>query len=1204
MLCLQLIRMRQKIPFLIRLVLQKLLISVGLLVGTSSNGLAQLNAYIPELRCSVPNYMLQHSFPNSFFSARADFLTPVGTSFKGYYYMAYSCVQTQSPSGTFWGGKRNFACLGKTGLGAYYEAPDDGLNMELFEDDSSSVSPAIGTTEDNLYYIYYEDNTRQHYYYRLNAADGSAGLVDKKVLSGMDGFATGFTACRYRADQILVMGFDGTGMLCCIYRENGTELQLERQIRLSTYTCYQMADITPSSVYLAEGKVCLAWTGGGYRPRIALFENNTITKSFSYTGSSFPGGMKPYGHNPKLYRMDADAEIHLFYRGQKSSFVSDDPKLYHTSFTAADFQFDGAEILGNTEGAFQVQYSPLLIPGIPGKSANLVFVQASGSSTGLSFFNAALRFVPLYRWQGDNLSDELTLKNLILPGTHLSAMTSGDDYFYAASLQASLPPDPEPSPTTSCSDCNRFNQIYTVEDQLKAGVRYLDIPLGASGGNYTDPESYHAVRLIKSTDPDQIPTVCAGTKLTDLMNTLETFLKANPTEFVVLHVSNGDGQIDKIRSYFQRKAYLLYQRQEGEHALGDIVTKSIAAFRGKVILVTDDLYDGESFGALHYSGTTRFHSNTSEASDLYAYQKKTIADQSSLTTYKIADWYTTNLTSELNCPKGDLSSCLKQARSFTKSISQSFRCGKIVYGIFSDIKGIAKGDFTKAIDLTKIGFSLLQNSLVGRGLTVNKGLASDLHAWKDQGILTQKSMPNVLLMDAYEYWNADVCIDLTDALNREEYVSLYNGSIDLDVRILPVECGQENGQIYLRAYGAYPPFTFFWNRYPLATDSLSGLPAGRYEGYVTDRRGHKKSFSYQVPVSEESFKSLATGKAIATVEFSQPAQEHFFSENCYTLIAKAQLKEADSAAPEALVATVWAGTAIQQQNDYPFVQRSYDFRHLSKQTNAAGWLTLYFTKTDWAAYNASHTDKLPERPGDTTAYKRLCIAHYSSNSLSGTGTVESFSGTPEYLFPKPENIRFNDTLNCWEVRFYTNQLGGFFLKAYDGSDLNTWISGKADASQLAPVVSWSVDEHRAYRYYLQKSVNGGTSFTTLQMLSAMGQGQQQYTYVDTSKKANSNHTPYYQVILVDRSGKTLLRKTLAIDPESQPLRVYPNPAQTEVHIESLNATQAMLSNSQGNLLQTFELGVGDNRLQTGMLASGLYLIRTANGKTAKLLIQR
>ncbi|ESZ89734.1 hypothetical protein SBOR_9884 [Sclerotinia borealis F-4128] len=181
-------------------------------------------------------------------------------------------------------------------------------------------------------------------------------------------------------------------------------------------------------------------------------------------------------------------------------------------------------------------------------------------------FLAIFSSAKLSSWMSD-LKDETPLAALSLPGTHNSPA-------YHAAL-----------PSVRC-------QAVSVEDQLNNGIRFLDIRVQPQ-----DPKNPAAEGLILV--HSAFPVSLTGNKyFRDLVNRVNTFLDANPTETVIISLKREgvgkatDQQLSQILNHHYTQDSARWFTGNRIPALGEV--------RGKIVVIRrfglDDSLKGENDG--------------------------------------------------------------------------------------------------------------------------------------------------------------------------------------------------------------------------------------------------------------------------------------------------------------------------------------------------------------------------------------------------------------------------------------------------------------------------------------------------------------------------------------------------------------------------------------------------------------------------------
>lgn len=153
-----------------------------------------------------------------------------------------------------------------------------------------------------------------------------------------------------------------------------------------------------------------------------------------------------------------------------------------------------------------------------------------------------------------HVSDDTYVSDMTIPGTH----DAGTCYTYGGI-----------SPQLSFTACQ---QLY-VDEQLNAGVRFFDLRLGASDGSGQDPNINHGGIVCEDRHGSTL-------HLSDMVHYYKTFLKANPSETVLMMVSHSGGDIanqtDSLYRFIQENPGLFYT---------DATVPELGAVRGKIVLI-------------------------------------------------------------------------------------------------------------------------------------------------------------------------------------------------------------------------------------------------------------------------------------------------------------------------------------------------------------------------------------------------------------------------------------------------------------------------------------------------------------------------------------------------------------------------------------------------------------------------------------------
>ncbi len=125
---------------------------------------------------------------------------------------------------------------------------------------------------------------------------------------------------------------------------------------------------------------------------------------------------------------------------------------------------------------------------------------------------------------------------------------------------------------------------------------------------------------------------------------------------------------------------------------------------------------------------------------------------------------------------------------------------------------------------------------------------------------------------------------------------------------------------------------------------------------------------------------------------------------------------------------------------------------------------------------------------------------------------------------------------------------------------------------------------------------GGSNGSRVAFLSVDGGKHQWY---------EEGHDVQYLTVIHDffTHGQSYSFAGLPAPTHSDPLRVFPNPADSTITIASPSNTRLFLYGADGRAVATLPLSAGDNVVDISSYPAGLYLLRTPSGQTSSLIIQ-
>ena len=200
----------------------------------------------------------------------------------------------------------------------------------------------------------------------------------------------------------------------------------------------------------------------------------------------------------------------------------------------------------------------------------------------------------------------------------------------------------------------------------------------------------------------------------------------------------------------------------------------------------------------------------------------------------------------------------------------------------------------------------------------------------------------------------------------------------------------------------------------------------------------------------------------------------------------------------------------------------------------------------------------------------------AGGQLSQTGTFTSFS-------PFTVSNSINDSPLPLQLLQFTGT-------KYNGYNLLQWKTA---------------NEHNTKEFVVERS-SDGSRFTGLGIKAAVGSGSNSYSYSDAA--ITQGGAFYYRLKMVDNDGKFSYSPIVRLNGNSLlvlPSLLYPTPAKYMVMLtigdNKLLGTRAILTDINGRQLQQITIAATAQPVLLANYASGVYLLRLANGETLKII---
>ncbi len=160
------------------------------------------------------------------------------------------------------------------------------------------------------------------------------------------------------------------------------------------------------------------------------------------------------------------------------------------------------------------------------------------------------------------------------------------------------------------------------------------------------------------------------------------------------------------------------------------------------------------------------------------------------------------------------------------------------------------------------------------------------------------------------------------------------------------------------------------------------------------------------------------------------------------------------------------------------------------------------------------------------------------------------------------------------------------------------VSGSLNNSKQA-VLNFKVNENNVAKYEIEKSSDART-FNSIANINSKGNGENSYQFTDA---ATMDDVKYYRIKQVDVDGRYSYSSAIRLSNKiNGSITIYPNPVKDIVTISGAVAgTKAILTDISGKVLQQINITSTVFSVDMGMYSSGIYLLKTQEGITQKII---
>ena len=192
---------------------------------------------------------------------------------------------------------------------------------------------------------------------------------------------------------------------------------------------------------------------------------------------------------------------------------------------------------------------------------------------------------------------------------------------------------------------------------------------------------------------------------------------------------------------------------------------------------------------------------------------------------------------------------------------------------------------------------------------------------------------------------------------------------------------------------------------------------------------------------------------------------------------------------DSVTTKLWIENTIPLFGNTPFVTRHAEILPASNASTATGRVRLYFSQTEFNAFNAGSYSllDLPVGPADAAGIANLRIYKFIGSSIDGSGKPYTYSNYT-IINPADVDITWNTAGNFWQVDFDVTGFGHF----YAGTDLtvNACTNGlyrlQADNSGIA--YQWQRNTGSGFVNLTNGGIHSGATTRELIIISPLSSG--------------------------------------------------------------------------------------------------------------------
>lgn len=376
----------------------------------------------------------------------------------------------------------------------------------------------------------------------------------------------------------------------------------------------------------------------------------------------------------------------------------------------------------------------------------------------------------------------------------------------------------------------------------------------------------------------------------------------------------------------------------------------------------------------------------------------------------------------------------------------------------------------------------------------------------------------------------------------------------------------------------------------------AGVPSfGNFVHQINNCPGPPVQFS--ITVNSPASAALATVSNAITLPVTQKT---YFSNACTDNLICALTPSGANPVNAITTTIIW----LDNNQSPQFVKRHFQITPGGNSSTVTGSITLYFLQSEFDAFNAVNSVKLPTGPADASGIANLLVEKRGGGSLDYSGMPGTYTGAVTTINPTDANIFWNATYSRWEVTFDVTGFSGFWVKTMAGALPLQWLSltGNVSATGHAEL-NWKVAETNVKDYAVERSEDLRT-YTTIGNIAGKGDGTHDYIFTDAQPL---NGTSFYRIKQTDLDGKYTYSSIVKLsNNNAAQVSIYPNPSTDKISIttgKKLQNKVAKLVNIEGRELASIPINGTYVSVNIGQYAPGVYLIQFADGSVAKVVKQ-